>query len=89
MFDCRAFLPSKKGFWMDEPRLSRLSSLIKTDPVPVLDPMTFSEAAEMVKAGFQSKHGTARAEGLILKTKYPLFDSFGERLIFKLKTKDF
>ena len=89
LFDCYAVIPSGKGFWMDEPKLSRLGELLKIDSVPALELMILSEAAARVKAGFPSKHGTARAEGLILKTKFPLFDSFGERLIFKLKTKDF
>ena len=89
LFDCYAFIPSKKSFWLEAPRLARLVELFKIDLVPEWGAMTISEASDLVKTGFQSKHGTAKAEGLILRTHFPLFDSFGERLIFKLKTKDF
>ena len=89
LFDCYAFIPSKKGFWLEAPRLAQLVELFKINLVPAWDAMTISEASDLVKAGFQSKYGTAKAEGLVLKTRFPLFDSFGERLIFKLKTKDF
>ena len=89
LFDCYSILPSEKGFWMDELKIQQLAGLLKTNTAPSFESMTVSEAVSMVKSGFSSKHGTARAEGLILKTRFPLFDSFGERLIFKLKTKDF
>ena len=89
LFDCYSILPSEKGFWMDELKIKQLASLLKTNPVPAFESMTVSEAVSLVKSGFPSKHGTARAEGLVLKTRFPLFDSFGDRLLFKLKTKDF
>lgn len=58
---------------------------------PVIGEMTLEEAVNMVKDGFQSRISTKpkQAEGLVLKTKRPLFNANGERIITKVKTVDF
>ena len=92
-FDGYAYIVTKenqyKGFWLDEKKLDALLKILKVEKVPSFGHITTGSAVEMVKKGFASKYGTAKAEGLILKTDFPVFDSFGERLIFKVKTKDF
>lgn len=47
------------------------------------------EAIEIVKAGACSLCGDCRAEGLVLEPKVPLQDRMGNRIITKIKTKDF
>ena len=89
LFDCYVFIPEGRGFWLEQPLLVQLANLLNLTLAPEREDMTIAEAIEKVRAGFQSKYGTAQSEGLILRTRYPLFDSFGNRLIFKLKTKDF
>ena len=78
-----------KGFWLDEKRLDEILNILQLEKVPFIGHKTTAEAVEMAKKGFDSKYGTAKSEGLILKTHFPVFDSFGNRLIFKVKTKDF
>ncbi len=90
LFDCYCFMAERKtGFWMNDPQIKSLSQIFKLSMVPELPPLTMQEAIKKVRAGFNSHYGTAIAEGLIIKTKHPLFNSFGMRMIFKLKTKDF
>jgi hypothetical protein len=53
---------------------------------------TLQEAIEFVKAGFTSELAedpTLPAEGLVLRPKCELFSRSGERMITKVKTKDF
>lgn len=50
---------------------------------------TILEAIGNVREGFRSAIGTAQAEGLILRPKVPLFDRSGQRIITKIKTRDF
>ena len=92
-FDSYAYIVTKenqyKGFWLDSKKLDELLKILQVEKVPSFGQMTVHSAVEMVKNGFSSKYGTAKAEGLILKTDFPVFDSFGERLIFKVKSKDF
>ena len=89
VFDCYAFISEEKGFWLNTEHLKELAGALKIKMTPELSPMNIREASEFVKKGFKSQHGTAIAEGLVLKSRYPLYDTFGERLIFKMKTKDF
>ena len=89
LFDCYVFMPEGKSFWLEQSLLVQLAKFLDLTLAPEQEDMTMATAIEKVKRGFSSKYGTAQAEGLILKTRWPLFDSFGNRLIFKLKTKDF
>lgn len=54
--------------------------------------MTIPEAIEFVRNGFKStiaENKDYEAEGLVLKTPDGLLGRNGERLITKIKTKDF
>jgi ATP-dependent RNA circularization protein (DNA/RNA ligase family) len=57
--------------------------------VPVLFEGTLEDAVTEVSEGFNSVIGVCPAEGLVLTPKTPLFNRKGERVITKLKTKDF
>lgn len=56
---------------------------------PVVFEGTLEEALDVVASGFDSTIGTAKAEGLVLKPSVNLLARNGERIITKLKTKDF
>jgi len=86
------------NFWLNRNGVENICSRFNLDVVPLYDfendeigiaPLT--QAIDVVKNGFKSKlgDGSANAEGLIGRTKYPLFDKHGKRLICKLKTRDF
>lgn len=50
---------------------------------------TLLEAVERVKKGFQSSFGNAEAEGLVLRPTVELRTRGGQRVITKVKTRDF
>jgi ATP-dependent RNA circularization protein (DNA/RNA ligase family) len=50
---------------------------------------TIDEAIEVVKRGFKSAFGTADAEGLVLRPTVELLSRGGERIITKVKARDF
>ncbi len=50
---------------------------------------TLEQAVGMAEAGFDSMFGSAKAEGLVMRPPVDLFNRFGERVIAKIKTKDF
>lgn len=79
------------GYWLKRPDIEDICNQFGFDVVPLVFNGSLNEAVDMVKNGFVSKLGSRRvmAEGLIGRTKIPLFDHHGKRLITKLKTCDF
>lgn len=57
--------------------------------VPIIFRGTLEEAIDKVVEGFESTIGEAKAEGLVLKPSVNLLARNGQRIITKLKTKDF
>lgn len=56
---------------------------------PTLGWGTLAEGVDMARKGFDSKFGIARAEGLVMRPPVDLFTRYGDRIIAKIKTKDF
>lgn len=84
------------GAWLDEATITATAGTLGIERVPYLDtlPCTIGEAVSLVRDGFASDHAqefdpTFMAEGVVARTSVPLFDRRGERVIWKLKAKDF
>lgn len=56
--------------------------------VPILCEGTLQNAVDMTKVGFPSRWGNFMAEGLVLRPKVPLCGRNGDRIITKLKFRD-
>ncbi len=82
-------------WWLNWANVSDVASKLGIKTVPYIGTMTLDEMVEMTRAGFDSivaredSGSKYRAEGLIGRTVEPLFDKKGDRLILKLKTRDF
>lgn len=76
-------------WWMERSQLLDIAENLGMDTVPYLGRMNLSRIVEYVREGFPSKIGGAPAEGIVARPIETLFDRRGERLIIKLKTKDF
>jgi hypothetical protein len=78
-------------WWLNWANTCDVAGKLSLEVVPFIGTMTIEAAADMVRQGFQSRlaDGKARAEGLVGRTAEPLFDKKGDRLIVKLKTRDF
>ncbi len=76
-------------WWLDRDAVNDVAGKLNIDVVPYLGRMTLDEIVELVRKPFPSKIGTAMAEGVVARPIETLFDKRMERIIIKLKTKDF
>lgn len=76
-------------WWLDKQAVDDVASKFGIETVPYLGRMTLQQIVEHVKQPFASKIGQAMAEGVVARPIETLFDKRGERIIIKLKTKDF
>lgn len=79
-------------FWLSDVNMRDVATKLGLNAVPDFGTMPLTDAVAFVAKGFQSRCAidpTKKAEGLVGRTCEPLFDKRGERLIIKLKTKDF
>jgi ATP-dependent RNA circularization protein (DNA/RNA ligase family) len=59
------------------------------EAVPVIGRGTLMDAVEMAKAGIRSQWGDFQAEGIVARPAVQMFTRNGERIIAKIKTRDF
>jgi hypothetical protein len=76
-------------FWLQRENVNEIASSLGLRKVDTVGFGTITEAIELVKKGFNSTIGTAKAEGLVLRPMTELFNRKGERIITKVKTRDF
>lgn len=82
-------------WWLDWENTCDVAKKLGLKTVPFIGEMTLEEGIEMVKKGFDSvfaRENTGEivpAEGLVGRTVETLYDKKGNRIIIKLKTKDF
>jgi hypothetical protein len=76
-------------WWLDHDAVNDVAKKLGIDVVPYLGRMTLDQIVELVRNPFLSKIGTAIAEGVVARPIETLFDKRMERIIIKLKTKDF
>ncbi len=76
-------------WWLNDENMRDVAAKLGLEAVPDFGEMTLEWATELVRGGFPSKIGNAKAEGLVGRPLETLFDKKGARLIVKLKTRDF
>jgi RNA ligase len=76
-------------WWLDREAVEDVGHKLGIDAVPYLGRMTLEQIVKMVRRPFPSKIGTAMAEGIVARPIETLFDKRMNRIIIKLKTKDF
>lgn len=77
------------GYWLEREDVEDIASHFSIDVVPIIGSGTLYEAVELVRGGYKSNWGNFTAEGIIAKPKTQLFNREGERIITKIKHKDF
>jgi RNA ligase len=88
LFDVLVFADGKR-WWLDRENVNDVAERLGCDVVPYLGRMTLDQIVDTVRAPFASKIGSAIAEGVVGRPLETLYDKRGERLIIKLKTRDF
>lgn len=79
-------------WWLNTVQVRGVATSLEIDVVPYLGRMTLNEIIDRVRNGFLSNitdECVAGAEGIVARPIETLFDSRHERVILKLKTKDF
>lgn len=84
LFDVRA-----GDWWLRRADVNDVSTKLGIDEVPLRGTGTLSDLVEIVRNGFRSRWGDFFAEGLVARPDVELFGRNGERIITKLKGKDF
>lgn len=78
--------------WLERDAVEDICKKLDIDTVPYLGEMSIQEAIDAVKKGFPSQVSedpTLEAEGIVLRAPLGLLTRRGERLITKIKVKDF
>ena len=77
------------GLWLLPDALAEVATAYALDRVPVIGSGTLPELRVAVERGFRSKWGEFPAEGIVARPVVQLLARDGERIITKLKTRDF
>ncbi len=76
-------------WWLQRSGVEEIANKLSLDIVPIIGEGTLWDMVEMAKEGFKSRWGDFLAEGIVARPKVELFARNGERIITKIKHKDF
>ena len=76
-------------FWLQRKDVEDIANFFELKSVPIIGEGTLTEVVEKVRAGFNSQWGDFLAEGIVARPKTELFTRKGERIIAKIKNRDF
>lgn len=78
------------GYWLERSNIEDIAKKLNLDIVPIIGYGTLYDALSMVSVnGVPSTFGDFISEGLIAKPTVRLLNNKGERIITKIKTRDF
>ena len=78
--------------WLERHNVEDVASQLAIPTVPIIGEGTVYDAVDLVRGGFPTKCAvdpTMPPEGIVFRPKVELFDRRGQRVISKLKAKDF
>lgn len=76
-------------WWLQRADVEDVAQKLGIDTVPVIGEGTLHDAVAMAKAGIRSTWGNFEAEGIVARPKVELMTRGGDRLIAKIKCRDF
>lgn len=76
-------------WWLTRADVHEIGEKLGVDVVPSVGAGSLHQAIDMVRAGFTSTWGTFPAEGLVMRPSTELRRRNGDRIITKIKTRDF
>lgn len=77
------------GWWLERKNIEDIAQKLGVKVVPIVGKGTLDDAVEITKKGFKSQWGDFIAEGIVAKPKVELKSRKGERIITKIKHRDF
>ena len=88
----RVFDINVDGWWLELEDVKDICDRLGLEMAPAFGELTIGEAEEIVKKGFTSSVSddkTLIAEGLVMRPKVQLFNRRGERIMVKIKYRDY
>jgi ATP-dependent RNA circularization protein (DNA/RNA ligase family) len=76
-------------WWLERENIKEIAQTLGLKTPAIVGYGTIHEAIALVKKGFRSSFGTAKAEGLVLRPTCELKTRGGQRIITKIKVRDF
>ena len=76
-------------WWLSRDSVEDVATKLALPVAPVIGEGTIAEMVEKVRRGITSQWGDFEAEGIVARPKTELHTRAGQRIITKLKTKDF
>ena len=77
------------NWWLNRIDIEEIAKKFNIEIVPIIGSGTLEEAIEITKKGFKSQWGDFIAEGIVLRPEVELKTRRGDRIITKIKHKDF
>lgn len=77
------------GWWLSRPNVQDVADKLGLRVVPVIGEGTLGEMVERARRGFSSIWGDFQAEGIVARPQVELQTRGGERILTKIKTRDF
>lgn len=84
LFDVKA-----NGTWLSRFTVEYVATELGFEIVPIVDVGTLWDMVELAKSGFESAWGNFTAEGIVARPEVEMLNRHGERIITKIKYKDF
>ncbi len=75
--------------WLERHNVEDIAEKLKIKAVPVVGKGTLLEGVAMVKGGYESRLRKTPPEGIVMRPEVELFNRRNERVIAKIKAKDF
>lgn len=76
-------------WWLERQNVEEIASEMGLDIVPIIGVGTLHSAVAMARSGFMSTWGSFKAEGIVARPVVELKSRSGERIITKIKHRDF
>jgi hypothetical protein len=89
LFDVLVKSDDNREWWLSRENVNDIASKLKLVTCPIIGYGTLHEMIEMTKHGFTSRWGDFLAEGIVARPEVELQTRSGERVITKIKRKDF
>lgn len=77
------------GIWLDRHNVEDIAQKLNIKTVPIIGTGTLLEGIELVRHGFDSQLRNIPPEGIVMRPEVELLNRRSERVITKLKAKDF
>lgn len=77
------------GSYLERENVEDIASTFSIKVVPIIGHGTLGEAIELTRKGFKSQWGDFLAEGIVARPRVEMFTRKGERVITKVKHRDF